>query len=78
MTSLSGAGGREVASAKTRRQANRIIDAVLEYARRLMTGGPWHPPVASADEAGAASAPTAGTSPRRAPARRPAARTTVR
>ncbi len=74
LTSLSGAGGREVAAAKTRRQANRIIDAVLEYARRLMTGGPWHPPAASADEAGAASAPAAGTSPRRAPARRPASR----
>ena len=57
LTSLSGAGGREVAAAKTRRQANRIIDAVLEYARRLMTGGPWHPPVASADEAGEAAAP---------------------
>ena len=60
MTSLSGAGGREVAAAKTRRQANRIIDAVLEYARRLMTGGPWHPLVASADEAGG-TAPAGGS-----------------
>jgi AcrR family transcriptional regulator len=44
LTSLSGEGGREVAAAKTKRQANRIIDAVLEYARRLMDGGPWQPP----------------------------------
>ena len=27
-----------------RRQANRIIDAVIEYARRLMAGGPWPAP----------------------------------
>ena len=40
LTSLIGEGGREVASARTRRQANKLIDAVLEYARRLMTGGP--------------------------------------
>lgn len=53
LTSLSGAGGREVAAARTKRQANRIIDAVIEYARRLMTGGPWHPTVAAADETGA-------------------------
>jgi len=39
LTSLIGEGGREVASARTRRQANKVIDAVLEYARRLMTGG---------------------------------------
>src|ERR1700760_3264226 len=48
LTSLSGEGGREVAAAKTKRQANRIIDAVIEYARRLMTGGPGHPPGATA------------------------------
>jgi AcrR family transcriptional regulator len=40
LTSLIGEGGREVASARTRRQANTMIGAVLEYARRLMTGGP--------------------------------------
>jgi AcrR family transcriptional regulator len=45
LTSLIGEGGREVASARTRRQANKVIDGVLAYARRLMTGGPWQPPV---------------------------------
>jgi AcrR family transcriptional regulator len=44
LTSLIGEGGREVASARTRRQAGPMIDAVLEYVRRLMTGGPWPPP----------------------------------
>ena len=29
--------------AKTRRQANRIIDAVIEYSQRLMDGGAWKP-----------------------------------
>jgi AcrR family transcriptional regulator len=41
LTSLIGEGAREVAMAKSRRQANRIIDAVIEYARRLMAGGAW-------------------------------------
>ncbi len=45
LTSLIGEGGREVAAARTRRQATKVIDAVIEYARRLMTGGPWQPPV---------------------------------
>ena len=45
LTSLIGEGGREVAAARTRRQANKVIDAVIEYARRLMTGGPWQPPI---------------------------------
>ena len=40
LTSLIGEGGREVAAAKTRRQASKVIDAVIEYARRLMTGRP--------------------------------------
>jgi hypothetical protein len=40
LTSLIGEGGYEVAAAKSRRQAERIVDAVIEYARRLMTGGP--------------------------------------
>ncbi len=43
LTSLIGEGAREVAAAKSRRQAEKIIDAVIEYARRLMSGGPWHP-----------------------------------
>jgi AcrR family transcriptional regulator len=42
LTSLIGEGAREVAMAKTRLQASAIIDAVIEYARRVMTGGPWH------------------------------------
>ena len=54
LTSVSGEGGREVAAARTRRQANRIIEAVLEYVRRIMTGGPWQPADAPADDAGAA------------------------
>jgi AcrR family transcriptional regulator len=43
LTSLIGEGAYEVAAAKNRRQAEKIIDAVTEYARRLITGGPWHP-----------------------------------
>ncbi|MFY9928620.1 MAG: TetR/AcrR family transcriptional regulator [Streptosporangiaceae bacterium] len=43
LTSLIGEGAYEVAAARTRRQADRIIDAVAEYARRLMTGGPCRP-----------------------------------
>jgi hypothetical protein len=43
---------------------------VLEYARRLMTGGPWHPPVTPADGTAAAPRPPA----RRAAARRPETR----
>jgi AcrR family transcriptional regulator len=42
LTSLIGEGAREVAMAKTHLQASAIIDAVIEYARRVMTGGPWH------------------------------------
>jgi AcrR family transcriptional regulator len=48
LTSLTGEGAREVAASRTRAQANKIIDAVLEYTRRLMTGGPWQPPAMSA------------------------------
>jgi AcrR family transcriptional regulator len=43
LTSLIGEGAREVAAARTRAQAMRIIDAVIEYARRLMAGGPARP-----------------------------------
>ena len=57
LTSLIGEGGREVAAAKTRRQASKLIDAVIEYARRLMTDGPWKPPVKTAEDAGAPSWP---------------------
>jgi AcrR family transcriptional regulator len=45
LTSVIGDGARELAACKTRRQANVIIDAVIEYARRTMTGGPWKPDV---------------------------------
>jgi AcrR family transcriptional regulator len=57
LTSLIGEGSREVAMAKTRRQANRIIDAVIEYSRRLMNGGSWKPETATA------AAVTAGPDP---------------
>jgi AcrR family transcriptional regulator len=40
LTSLIGDGSREVAAAKTRAQADEIIEAVIEYARRLMAGRP--------------------------------------
>jgi AcrR family transcriptional regulator len=43
LTSLIGEGAREVAAARTRGQANKIIGAVLEYVRRLMAHGPWKP-----------------------------------
>ena len=69
LTSLIGEGGREVATARTRRQATKVIDAVIEYVRRLMTGGPWRPLVRPAEDAGAPPRPAA-----RASARRPATR----
>jgi AcrR family transcriptional regulator len=53
LTSLIGEGAREVAAASNRRQANRIMDAVIEYVRRLMVDGPWKP------------APAVGSSSRR-------------
>src|SRR5215469_15057231 len=43
LTSLIGVGAREVAAARTRRQASEIIDAVIEYATRIMAGGPANP-----------------------------------
>jgi AcrR family transcriptional regulator len=46
LTSLIGEGAREVAAAANRRQANKVIDAVIEYVRRLMADGPWKPPAA--------------------------------
>jgi hypothetical protein len=51
LTSLIGEGAREVAAASTRRQANKVIDAVIEYARRLMADGPWKPSAAVAPAA---------------------------
>jgi hypothetical protein len=48
LTSLTGEGAREVAAAKNRSQANKVIDAVLEYIHRLMVGGPWQPPAKAA------------------------------
>jgi len=59
LTSLIGEGAREVAAARTRRQANLVIDAVIEYARRLSAGGPWKPAETRRDghRADAAAAP---------------------
>jgi len=39
LTSLIGEGSYEVAGARNRRQAQSVIDAVIEYARRLMAAG---------------------------------------
>jgi AcrR family transcriptional regulator len=43
LTTLIGEGAREVAASASRRQAEKIIDAVLEYARRILAGGSWKP-----------------------------------
>ena len=43
LTTLIGEGAREVAASANRRQAEKVIDAVLEYARRILAGGPWKP-----------------------------------
>lgn len=43
LTSVIGEGAREVAAAHTRRQADEIIDAVIEYASRIMADGPAKP-----------------------------------
>jgi AcrR family transcriptional regulator len=47
LTMLIGEGGREVAAAKSRRQANLIIEATVHYARRLLGGGVYRPAVAA-------------------------------
>ena len=52
LTSMIAEGAREVAAARTRRQATAIIDAVIEYARRLMTDGPWKPPARTTSRRG--------------------------
>ena len=54
LTSLIGEGAREVAMARTRRQANQITDAVIEYSRRVMADGAWKPAAEPADAAEAA------------------------
>jgi hypothetical protein len=43
LTAVIGEGAREVAASKTRRQAGRIMDAVIEYVRRLMAEGTARP-----------------------------------
>jgi AcrR family transcriptional regulator len=43
LTSVIGEGAREVATAGNRRQANMIIEATMEYARRLLAGGAYRP-----------------------------------
>jgi AcrR family transcriptional regulator len=43
LTSLLGEGAREVAASRNHRQATQIIDAVIEYAQRVMAGGPAKP-----------------------------------
>jgi AcrR family transcriptional regulator len=43
LTALIVEGAREVAASRTRRQADSVIDAVVEYARRLMADGPCAP-----------------------------------
>ena len=57
LTSLMREGAHEVATAKNRRQATRVIGAVLEYARRLMADGPWQPPAGLATVSSPATAP---------------------
>jgi AcrR family transcriptional regulator len=69
LTWLTGEGAREVAAARTRQQANKVIEAVLEYTRRLMTGGPWQPPARTAGPAASGMPKRSGG---RAPVRRPA------
>jgi AcrR family transcriptional regulator len=53
LTSLIGEGAREVAMSRSRRQANLVIDAVIEYARRLLADGAWKPETAPAGPAAA-------------------------
>jgi AcrR family transcriptional regulator len=51
LTSLMREGAHEVATAKNRRQATKVINAVLEYVRRLMADGPWQEPAGPATPA---------------------------
>jgi AcrR family transcriptional regulator len=43
LTSVIGEGAREVAASRTRTQATHVIEAVIEYVRRLMAEGPARP-----------------------------------
>jgi len=43
LTSLIAEGARQVATAQNRREANQTIEAILEYATRLLASGPWRP-----------------------------------
>jgi AcrR family transcriptional regulator len=56
-------GVREVIASKTRRQANLVMDGVIEYARRLMAAGPWTPPARSPDVIRPARWPAAPAEP---------------
>lgn len=49
LTSLVREGTRQVAAAGSRRQATETAGAALEYVRRLMSDGPWHPLARQAD-----------------------------
>lgn len=62
-TAIIGEGAREVATAASRRQANAIIDAVIEYARRLMAGGPCKPPAADGPAADGPAASRGAAAP---------------
>ncbi len=66
LTSLIGEGAREVAAARSRRQADMIIEAVIEYASRVMAGGAWKPGDVTGDGQGS-SGEGATRSPRRTP-----------
>jgi AcrR family transcriptional regulator len=43
LTSVIGEGAREVAAARSHSQATHVIEAVIEYVRRLMAAGPARP-----------------------------------
>jgi AcrR family transcriptional regulator len=79
LTNIISEGAREVAMAKTRRQANQIIDAVIEYSCRLMVDGAWKPAAEPAESEAAeaeAEAPPAPKPPARAASRRSGAQAT--
>jgi AcrR family transcriptional regulator len=79
LTNIISEGAREVAMAKARRQANQIIDAVIEYVSRLMANGAWKPaaePAESAEAAEDAEALPAARPATRAASRRSGARAT--
>jgi AcrR family transcriptional regulator len=73
LTSLIGEGGHEVAAARNRRQANVIMAATIEYARRLLADGAYHP----ARPASPASPAPGPASPAPSPARNPVIVTTT-